>query len=147
MSCRNEVAPGFDLPVAQGPDQQLVAERRGALADMRDAGLIRPPCRRVGCNDALAHGALTHGRALGSTGQGLLHPLPTNGILVAITVMNCTFTSSGRSAMWTMALATCAASIVGSAITLPLACLMPSPMRLAISVRALPMSIWLQAMS
>ena len=30
--------------------------------------------------------------------------------------------------------------MVGSAIMLPLACLMPSPMRLAIGVRALPMS-------
>ena len=34
-------------------------------------------------------------------------PRPTNGIFVAMTVMNWMFASSGRLAMWTTALATC----------------------------------------
>ena len=34
-------------------------------------------------------------------------PRPTNGIFVAMTVMNWMFASSGRLAMWTTAFATC----------------------------------------
>jgi len=53
------------------------------------------------------------------------YPRPTNGILVAMIVMNSTITSSGKSAIWTMALATWA----------------------AISVRALPASIGLRVLA
>src|SRR5689334_14708889 len=46
-----------------------------------------------------------------------------------------------------MALATCWTSISGSGAIVPLACGTPFAMRAAIGVSALPMSIWLQAMS
>src|ERR1700712_3193897 len=62
-------------------------------------------------------------------------------------VMNCTLASSGSSAMWTTASATRATSSIASAAIVPLACLTPLAMRAAISVTALPMSSWPQAMS
>jgi hypothetical protein len=49
------------------------------------------------------------------------HPRPTNGIFVAMIVMKSTLASSGRLAMCTMALATCATSIRGSIAVVPLA--------------------------
>ena len=69
------------------------------------------------------------------------------GIFVAISVMNCTFASSGRSAMYTMASATCFTFMRGSTIIVPFACITPFVIRCVISVAALPISIWLQAMS
>ena len=49
-------------------------------------------------------------------------PRPTSGILVAMTVMNRTFASSGRLAMCSTDCATCSTSITGSAARVPLAC-------------------------
>jgi hypothetical protein len=69
-----------------------------------------------------------------------------NGMAVAMIVMNWTFVSSGRPAMWTMVDATWAASNVGSARLEPSACGTPEVMRAVISVAALPMSICEQAM-
>jgi hypothetical protein len=47
------------------------------------------------------------------------HPRPINGILVAITVMNCTLASRGRFAMYRTASATCRTSILGSTFFVP----------------------------
>ncbi len=49
------------------------------------------------------------------------HPRPMKGILVAITVMNCTLASKGRLAMYSTARATLSVSIVGSGDMVPLA--------------------------
>jgi len=46
-------------------------------------------------------------------------PRPTNGILVAMIVMNWTFASSGRLAIYTTARATCSTSKVGSTASSP----------------------------
>ncbi len=70
-----------------------------------------------------------------------------NGIFVAITVMNWTLASSGRLAMYRTARATCWTSIRGSTSISPFACMTPSTIAWVISVAALPMSIWPQAMS
>jgi hypothetical protein len=67
--------------------------------------------------------------------------------LVAITVRNCTLASGVTVAINTTARATLATSIVGSSITVPLACGTPRCMRWVISVNALPTSIWPQEMS
>ena len=75
------------------------------------------------------------------------YPRPTNGILVAITVMNSTLASSGRLAMWSTASATRCGSITGSTAVVPFACGTPLVIAEAISVSALPMSICPQAMS
>src|SRR6185503_20184112 len=74
------------------------------------------------------------------------YPRPMNGIFVAITVMNCTFASSGRLAMYTTARATWATSRRGSAAVWPLACRTPVANAAVMSVAALPMSIWPHAM-
>ena len=63
-----------------------------------------------------------------------------------MTVTNWMFASSGRLAMCTSMSATCRTSIRGSTIMAPFACGTPAAMRSVISVAALPMSIWLQAM-
>src|SRR3984893_9614883 len=76
-----------------------------------------------------------------------IQPRPTNGILVAITVRNWTFASGVTVAMNTTARATFCTSIVGSSMTVPLACGTPRCIRWVISVSALPTSIWPQAMS
>ena len=70
-----------------------------------------------------------------------------NGIFVAISVMNWTFASSGRLAMYTIASATCSTSIIGSPRVLPSGCRAPTASMLASSVAALPMSIWLHAIT
>src|SRR2546425_35808 len=75
------------------------------------------------------------------------YPRPMNGILVAMTVRNCTLASSGRLAMYTTARATCWTSIVGSAAMEPFGCGTPVFILAVSSVSALPMSIWPQAMS
>ena len=62
-------------------------------------------------------------------------------------VMNWTLVSSGSAAIWTTACATWFTSISGSMAISPLAWGTPLAMRAAISVCALPMSIWPQAMS
>jgi len=54
--------------------------------------------------------------------KGTSHPRPMKGILVAMIVMNCTFASNGRLAMYATARATCSTSIVGSTATTPWAC-------------------------
>jgi len=46
---RHESRPGLDFAIAQGPDQEFVAERRRAFADVRDAGFIGPPRNLVIC--------------------------------------------------------------------------------------------------
>jgi hydroxyethylthiazole kinase-like uncharacterized protein yjeF len=74
-------------------------------------------------------------------------PRPTKGILVAITVWNSTLASSGRLAMYSTDWPTMLTSISGSMAISPLACGTPLAMRAAISVAALPMSIWPTAMS
>jgi len=61
--------------------------------------------------------------------------------------MNCTFEASGRSAMKRTERATSPTSITGSTRTEPSACGTPWVILKAISVSALPMSIWPQAMS
>src|ERR1700734_3373950 len=75
------------------------------------------------------------------------HPRPVNGIFVAITVMNKTLASRGKLAIKTTASATCFRSIRGSTFLLPSAWRMPEAMRSVISDAALPISIWLQAIS
>src|SRR5664279_3354242 len=65
-------------------------------------------------------------------------PRPTNGILVAITVMDGTFAPGGRLAMNSTAPATSATSIIGSVRTLPSACGMPRSNRDVKSVAAFP---------
>ena len=67
-------------------------------------------------------------------------------MLVAMMVMNCTLASSGRRAIAATACATWATSMRGSTLVLPSACRMPAAMRSVMSVAALPMSIWPQAM-
>ena len=47
------------------------------------------------------------------------HPRPMNGMVVAVTVMNCTFASNGSPAMNNTASATCRTSNVGSGTTRP----------------------------
>jgi len=74
-------------------------------------------------------------------------PPPINGILVAIKVMNWTFASSGRFAMYTTASATCRTSMRGSTNMFPFACGTPAVIRCVISVAAFPISIWLHTMS
>src|SRR5687767_4090940 len=76
-----------------------------------------------------------------------LHPLPTKGILVAMMVMNWTLVSSGKFAICSTAWPTWATSMRASTMTVPFACCTPLVMRSVISVAALPMSIWPQAMS
>src|SRR5664279_3647121 len=74
-------------------------------------------------------------------------PRPTNGILVAITVMDGTFLKIDRLVMNSTAPATSATSIIGSVRTLPSACGMPRSNRDVKSVAAFPTSICPQAMS
>ena len=62
-------------------------------------------------------------------------------------VMNWTFEASGSSAMCSTASPTCATSISGSIAISPLAWGTPVAIFAAISVAALPMSIWPHAMS
>ena len=69
-----------------------------------------------------------------------------NGMVVAMIVTNWTLVSRGSSAMWTIVDATCAASNVGSARTVPSACRAPTAIPEVMSVAALPMSICEQAM-
>src|SRR4051812_1252382 len=69
------------------------------------------------------------------------------GILVAITVRNWTFASSGRLAMYTIERATWSRSSVGSVAVEPSAWSVPVIIGPAMSVAAFPMSIWPQAMS
>ena len=52
--------------------------------------------------------------AVARCGSANVQPRPTNGIFVAITVMNCTSASSGRFAIYTIASATCWTSMRGS---------------------------------
>jgi 2-hydroxychromene-2-carboxylate isomerase len=73
-------------------------------------------------------------------------PRPTKGIAVAITVMNSTLASSGRLAICRTASPTRRTSIRGSGRRLPSACRMPVLIRWVMSVAALPISIWPQAM-
>ncbi len=68
-------------------------------------------------------------------------PRPMKGILVAMRVMNWTLADNGSLAMPSTACATCSTSINGSGVALAFASWSAS------SVRALPMSIWPQAMS
>jgi hypothetical protein len=70
-----------------------------------------------------------------------------NGIFVAITVIVATFASSGKPAMYRTALPTSSTSINGSARTVPSAWAAPDAAPLPMSVAALPISIWPQAMS
>ena len=69
-----------------------------------------------------------------------------NGIVVAVMVRNWTFASSGSPAMKTTASAASRGSKVGSFLTEPSACGAPAAIHWVISVLALPMSIWPQAM-
>ena len=62
-------------------------------------------------------------------------------------VMNSTFASSGMAAMRATASPTWSTSNTGSAVTRPSGCGMPAFILSVIGVSALPMSIWLQAMS
>ncbi len=114
-----------------GPDFGMLGEGYIRLSYANSEENIARAISRIG--DFLA----------GPAGQ----PRPTNGIFVAITVMNSTLASSGRQAMWTTASATLCTSMTASAATLPLACGTPTVIAAAISVSALPMSIWPQAMS
>src|SRR5215831_3186322 len=75
------------------------------------------------------------------------YPRPTNGILVAMMVMNSTLVSSGRFAMCRTASPTWSTSMRGSGRISRFACGTPSAMREASGVRALPMSIWPTEMS
>jgi hypothetical protein len=61
-------------------------------------------------------------------------------------VANGMLASNGRFARWTTASATSFAGIRGSTIVVPLACIAPVAIRADISVVAVPMSIWPQAM-
>src|SRR5205807_2825898 len=83
----------------------------------------------------------------GRVGAAVLYPRPTNGILVAITVIVCTLASGVTVAMKTTARATFCTSIVGSITTSPFGCGTPRVMRWVISVSALPTSIWPHEMS
>ena len=68
---------------------------RAALARLVDRGLVSAPRRCL-------------------PKRAFAQPLPTNGILVAITVMKRTFASKGRLAIWRTALPTWSTSISGS---------------------------------
>src|SRR5580658_2934713 len=83
--------------------------------------------------------------AIGIERQPKYHPRPMNGIAVAITVMNSTFASSGRLAMYSTASATWRTSMRGSTKIEPFACGTPLDIRSVISVAAFPISIWPQA--
>src|SRR5262249_33695141 len=74
-----------------------------------------------------------HGQSPGRGDQ----PRPTNGILLAMTVMKSTFVSSGIRAMQTTAFATFSTSIVGSIMVVPLGCGTPLAIRSVIGVAAL----------
>ena len=74
-------------------------------------------------------------------------PRPMKGIFVAITLMNCTLASNGRLAMNMIALATFTTSIVGSGRLDPSGCGTPPDILAVLVVAALPISIWLQAIS
>ena len=107
-----------------------------------DCRANRAAAGRRGC----AADAARVGRSLSRPDRA--QPRPTKGILVAMTVMNSTLASSGRLAMWTTASATWRdvhRRLDGD--QLPSACSTPLAMRAVISVAALPMSIWPQAMS
>src|SRR5205814_2375291 len=86
------------------------------------------------------------GRSPAGAGVTPGQPRPMNGIVVAVMVRNCTLASSGSDAMNSTAPATCSASKVGSGTTEPSACSAPRLMPSVMSVAALPMSIWPQAM-
>ncbi len=64
------------------------------LAIPRNEG-VRGSSPRVGFAEGCLCSLLGHGAFSKSMGQ----PRPMNGIFVAITVMNCTFASSGNDAM------------------------------------------------
>src|ERR1022692_2212388 len=96
---------------------------------------------------ARGHALCGSGRDDGPTRAGRGHPRPANGMLVAITVINCTLASSGRFAIYRTASATCRTSITGSGFRDPSACGTPDAMRAVMSVAALPMSICPQAIS
>src|SRR3990172_2214844 len=106
---------------------------------------MRGPLPAAVLDGAVPQGAVTPGAAQGNVAQD--YPRPTKGILVAMTVRNCTLASSGRLAIYTTDRATCCTSIVGSTSTDPLACSTPLLILAVSSVAALPMSIWPQAMS
>src|SRR5438094_99629 len=91
--------------------------------------------------------AATRSVADGITRRAARQPRPTNGILVAITVMNSTLASGGSEAMYTIARAVCSTSMSGSGMIVPLACGTPFFIRAASGVSALPMSSWPTAMS
>ena len=77
---------------------------------------------------------------------GTRYPRPMYGMSVAMIVMNWTFVSNGRFDMYTTVLATCSTLNVGSTLSEPSACGAPSCIEDVMSVAALPMSIWPQAM-
>src|SRR4051812_49086111 len=67
-------------------------------------------------------------------------PLPTYGILVAITVSVSTLASSGNDAMYRTARAASATSITGSGRTAPSACIVPAAEPAAMLGAAVPLS-------
>src|SRR5206468_7908201 len=90
-------------------------------------------------------GVLVHDSTVSGNEGCANQPRPTSGIAVAMTVMNCTFASSGKEAMWSTAATTCSESMVGSGLIVPSACSMPASAARVMSVAALPMSICPQA--
>src|SRR5262249_21021880 len=78
---------------------------------------------------------------------GWCQPRPTNGILVAMIVMNCTFTSGGMFAMKSTACPQYSTGMRGSGFTSPFAWRTPCAMRLVNGGPGLRRSIWQQAMS
>src|SRR5205085_5181470 len=93
------------------------------------------------------HDPLSRKRGRAGVGATGFYPLPTNGILVAITVMVWMLASGDTVAIRTTARATFCTSIVASIMTSPLGCGTPRVIRCVISVSALPTSIWPHEMS
>jgi hypothetical protein len=73
------------------------AETLHVLQELRAAPLAQDLPKSIAQEPDVAAQRLGHLRAGG--GPELAHPRPMKGILVAITVMNCTLASSGRPAM------------------------------------------------
>src|SRR6266508_3036465 len=133
-------------------DQAQLPPRIGAACEERRERLASRHERAQHALDLVArsgHEARGKGDCarVGGAHCGSFQPRPMNGILVAMMVMNCTLVSSGMFAMCSTAAPTRSTSISGSGLISPFACGTPSAIRAASGVRALPMSIWPQAMS
>src|SRR5216684_318850 len=140
---RSRLPPGDPAPLRGALSVVADRDRDLPLARPFVAPALAPLARKRDCRG----GGVAHPYPLPHRGRGENYPRPTNGILVAITVMNWTLASGVTVDMKTTARATFCTSMTGSTTTSPLGCGTPRVMRWVISVSALPTSIWPHEMS